>query len=46
MRRTQLIEGPLSHSIIGAFYDVYNALDFGFLEHVYKAACRRRGSQS
>ena len=34
----RLLEGALTHSIIGAFYDVYNTLDFGFLEHVYKAA--------
>jgi GxxExxY protein len=28
----------LIHSVIGAFYEVYNALGFGFLEHLYVAA--------
>jgi GxxExxY protein len=34
----ELIEGTRSHSIIGAFYDVYKKLGFGFVEHVYAAA--------
>ena len=38
MRTTELIEGALTRSIIGGFYEVYNTLDFGFLEHVYKEA--------
>lgn len=31
----------LEHSVIGAFYDVYNALGFGFLEQVYVSALER-----
>lgn len=38
MRSVELIEGALTRSIIGAFYEVYNTLDFGFLEHIYKEA--------
>lgn len=38
MKGSELIEGALTRSIIGAFYEVYNALDFGFLEHIYKEA--------
>jgi len=41
MTRTGLIEEPLTHSVIGAFYDVYNALGFGFLEHLYVMALER-----
>ena len=41
MLRTELIEGALTRSIIGAFYTVYNNLDFGFLEHIYKAALEK-----
>ena len=33
-----LIEEALTHSVIGAFYEVYNTLGFGFLEHVHAAA--------
>jgi GxxExxY protein len=36
-----LIDGQLTQSVIGAFYDVYNALGFGFLEHVYMMALER-----
>ncbi len=36
-----LIEERLTHSIIGAFYDVYKTLGFGFLEHVYVLALER-----
>jgi GxxExxY protein len=36
-----LIEGSLTESVIGAFYDVYNTLGFGFLEHVYIVALER-----
>src|SRR6185437_7460091 len=32
-----LLEQERTKSIIGAFYAVYNALGFGFLEHVYAA---------
>jgi GxxExxY protein len=41
MARHDLIEEALTHSVIGAFYDVYNALGFGFLEHVYTKALER-----
>ena len=36
-----LIEEPLTQSIIGAFYEVYNTLGFGFLEHLYVMALER-----
>ena len=39
--RGYLIEGELTESVIGAFYEVYNTLGFGFLEHVYLAALER-----
>ena len=42
-----LAEEALTHSIIGAFFEVYNALGYGFLESVYVEALirelRRRG---
>jgi GxxExxY protein len=36
-RANWLIEEELTHSIIGAFYVVFNALGFGFLENIYAA---------
>ncbi len=36
-----LIEDELTQSVIGAFYEVYNTLGFGFLEHVYIMAMER-----
>lgn len=36
-----LLEEALTESVIGAFYDVYNTLGPGFLEHVYAAALER-----
>jgi GxxExxY protein len=30
--------GELTHGIIGAFFDVYNDLGYGFLERVYENA--------
>ena len=33
-----LIEEALTEAIIGVFYEVYNTLGFGFLEHVYVLA--------
>ena len=33
-----LVESKLTRSIIGAFYDVYNNLGYGFLEHIYVRA--------
>jgi GxxExxY protein len=41
MTRGELIEERLTHSVIGAFYEVYNTLGFGFLEHVYVMALER-----
>lgn len=41
MKNDDLIERERTHSIIGAFYDVYNALGYGFLEHVYSLALER-----
>lgn len=38
MRRHRLIYERLTHSVIGAFYEVYNTLGFGFLEDVYMTA--------
>ena len=37
----KLIDAELTHSVIGAFYEVYNTLGFGFLEHVYVRALER-----
>src|ERR671921_102006 len=36
-----LIEEELTHSVIGAFFEVYNALGYGFLEHLYVLALER-----
>lgn len=41
MARVQLIHEPLTRSVIGAFFEVYNALGFGFLEQVYVLAMER-----
>ena len=38
MPRRRLIHEELTQSVIGAFYEVYNTLGFGFLEHIYTAA--------
>ena len=38
----RLIEEELTRSIIGAFFSVYRALGFGFLEGVYAAALERQ----
>lgn len=38
MRDHTLIEGQLTKSVIGGFYQVYNSLGFGFLEQVYMSA--------
>jgi GxxExxY protein len=34
----RLVHGDLTREIIGAFYDVYNGLGFGFVESVYQRA--------
>jgi GxxExxY protein len=36
--RPAIIEKELSREIVAAFYDVYNALGFGFLESIYAKA--------
>ena len=45
--RRHLLEEELTRKIIGAFFEVYNALGFGFLESIYRRALeialRRRG---
>jgi GxxExxY protein len=41
MARGELFEEKLTHSVIGAFYEVYNSLGFGFLEHLYVVALER-----
>jgi GxxExxY protein len=41
MTRIELLEENLTHSIIGAFFEVYNTLGFGFLEHIYVLALER-----
>jgi GxxExxY protein len=41
MARGLLIEEALTRSVIGAFYEVYNTLGFGFLEHLYVMALER-----
>jgi len=38
MSATVLVEAGLTHSVIGAFFEVYNTLGFGFLEHIYVRA--------
>ena len=35
------MEREITHEVIGAFFDVYNDLGFGFLEHVYSLALER-----
>jgi GxxExxY protein len=37
----QLIHSALTESVIGAFFEVYNTLGFGFLEHLYVMAMER-----
>jgi len=43
----ELIHERLTHSVIGAFFEVYNTLGFGFLEQIYLGALavelRQRG---
>ena len=38
MTKETLIHEELSRAVIGAFYDCYNELGFGFLEQIYAAA--------
>ena len=39
--RRDLLEENLTRSVIGAFFEVYNNLGFGFLEHLYVMALER-----
>jgi GxxExxY protein len=41
MARHELIEERLTRSAIGAFFDVYNTLGFGFLESAYVLCLER-----
>ena len=41
MARLELLHEKLTRSVIGAFYDVYNHLGFGFLERLYVKALER-----
>ena len=41
MTSHSLIERELTGSVIGAFFEVYNALGYGFLEHLYMSALER-----
>ena len=41
MPKGWLLEEKLTHSILGAFFDVYNELGYGFLEHLYVMALER-----
>jgi GxxExxY protein len=40
-RETGLVEEALTHSVIGAFYDVHRELGFGFREYLYALALER-----
>lgn len=41
MARRDLFEERLTYSVIGAFYEVYNTLGYGFREHLYMMALER-----
>lgn len=41
MPRVEVLEQRLTHSVIGAFFDVYNTLGYGFLENLYVRAMER-----
>ena len=41
MAQRTLIHEELTRSVIGAFYEVYNTLGFGFKEHIYSLALER-----
>jgi len=41
MKRHRLVHEALTRSAIGAFYEAYNTLGFGFREHIYILALER-----
>ena len=41
MASIELIERELTQSVIGSFYEAYNNLGFGFLEHLHVMALER-----
>jgi GxxExxY protein len=41
MSKIGLIEESLTQSVIGAFFEVYNTIGYGFLEHLYCMALER-----
>ena len=41
MSAHDVVDERLTGSVIGAYYAVYNALGFGFLEHIYVMALER-----
>jgi GxxExxY protein len=41
MKRLRLVHESVTRSVIGAFYEVYNTLGFGFLEHIYILSLER-----
>jgi len=41
MGRIELLEQELTQGVIGAFFEVYNTLGFGFLEHIHASALER-----
>lgn len=41
MRVDELLERETTNHVIGAFFEVYNTLGFGFLEQVYREALER-----
>jgi GxxExxY protein len=41
MEHRVLVDEALTGSVIAAFFEVYNALGFGFLEHLYAMALER-----
>ena len=41
MEPRALVHEEITRSVIGAFYEVYNTLGFGFLKHIYKLALQR-----
>jgi GxxExxY protein len=41
MTQITLLERESTNAIIGAFFEVYNTLGYGFLEHVYSLALER-----